>query len=84
MQRRKVARLPERRSKMPTSMFREGMATEVAAAVHQELLRLAYAEDQLAADEAARVRYWEPCPPSVQGHRSAARLLRAGADLFAA
>jgi hypothetical protein len=33
--------------------------------------------------EAARVPYWEPCPPSVQGRRSAARLLRAGADQFA-
>lgn len=69
---------------MPTTMFREEMATEVAAAVRQELLRLAYAEDQLAADDAARVPYWEPCPPSVQGHRSAAQLLRAGADGFAA
>ena len=49
-----------------------------------EPLRLAYAEDQLAADDAARVPYWEPCPPSVQGHRSAAQLLRAGADGFAA
>ena len=57
---------------------------EVAAAVRQELLRLARIEEDLAAADAAAVAYWEPCPASVIGHRTAARILRAGADGVAA
>ncbi len=60
------------------------LPTEVAAAVRQELLRLARLEDQLAADEAATVPYWAPCPTSVVGHRAAAQALRQEADQLAA
>jgi hypothetical protein len=54
--------------------------TENAAALRRELLRLARAEEDRAATEAARVPYWSTCPPSVQGHRAAAAILRADAD----
>ena len=69
---------------MSATSFHQGLAVEVATAVRREMLKLAYAEDQLAAAEAATVRYWEPCPASVQGHRAAAAALRAGADRLAA
>ena len=69
---------------MSAITFQQGLSAEVATAVRHELLKLAYAENQLAADEAAKVRYWEPCPPSVLGHRAAAAALRARADLVAA
>ena len=73
---------------MPTTTFTHNSSTElsieVAHAVRRELLRLAYAEDQQAATEAAKVAYWEPCPASVSGHRAAAAALRATADLIAA
>lgn len=72
---------------MPTTtptLTTQTLTTEIAAAVRRELLRLAHSEDQLAATEAARVAYWEPCPSSVQGHRAAAAALRASADLIAA
>ncbi len=49
-------------------------------ALRRELLRLARAEDDLAADEAAATPYWSPTPTTVLGHRAAAALLRAGAD----
>ena len=66
------------------STFPETLPPEVAAAVRRELLRLAYAEDERASREAATVPYWEPCPPTVHGHRAAAVALRAGADRIAA
>jgi hypothetical protein len=50
--------------------------THVIAALCEELLRLAHQEDELAADEAARVPYWAPTPASVTGHRAAATALR--------
>ncbi|VXB32828.1 hypothetical protein [Nocardioides sp. AX2bis] len=45
-----------------------------------ELLRLARAEEDTAADVAATVRYWQPCPDSVAGHRECAAVLRLAAD----
>lgn len=52
---------------------------EVLQALRLELLKLARHEDELACEEAARVPYWAPCPESVTGHRSAARVLMAQA-----
>jgi len=57
---------------------------ELAATVRLALLRLARYEDELAATEAAKVPYWEPHPPSVLGHRTAAQALRAEADSLVA
>ena len=54
--------------------------TALSRALRRELLRLARVEEDLAADEAARVPYWASCPPSVHGHRAAALALRADAD----
>lgn len=45
-----------------------------------ELLRLARAEEDAAADVAATVRYWEHCPGTVTGHRECAAALRVAAD----
>ncbi len=53
---------------------------EIASALHRELHRIARTEEDRAATEAARVPYWSTCPPSVQGHRAAAAILRAEAD----
>ena len=46
------------------------------------LLELARQEDEIALAEAAAVPYWAPHPPSVLGHRVAARALRTEADCF--
>lgn len=54
-------------------------APDLRAALGNELLRLAAAEEALATEEASRVAYWEPCPGIVAGRREAARVLRAGA-----
>jgi hypothetical protein len=54
--------------------------TAETSALRRELLRLALVEQDRAATEAARVPYWTTSPPSVQGHRSAASILRAHAD----
>ena len=54
--------------------------TTVGTALRRLLLRLAKAEEDRAADEAATVPYWMPCPASVLGHRLAAETLRAAAD----
>jgi hypothetical protein len=72
----------ERRKTMPTTIT--NVQQEIAAAVRQELLRLARIEDTRAADEAATVPYWAPCPTSVVGHRAAAQALRREADRIAA
>ena len=56
----------------------------VAAELRRVLLRLAKAENDLAAEESARVPYWEPCPSSVVGHRAAARVLLVEADSLSA
>jgi len=46
------------------------------------LLDLARREEDLAARQAAGTPYWAPCPSSVSGHRFAASVLRAEADLL--
>jgi hypothetical protein len=56
----------------------------VAPQVRAVLLRLAKVENDRAADEAANVPYWEPCPPSVSGRRAAARALTLEADALLA
>jgi hypothetical protein len=61
-----------------------GLPGELLAALRFELLRLAKEQDDLAADEAARVPYWAPCPASVDGHRAAAAALRCDADQIVA
>jgi hypothetical protein len=55
-------------------------APPVAGALRCVLLRLARDEENQAATEAAAVPYWSASPPSVQGHRAAAVVLRAEAD----
>jgi hypothetical protein len=54
-----------------------GKSPELMAALCHELVLLARHEDDVAAREAARIPYWAACPPSVDGHRAAARALRA-------
>ncbi len=49
-----------------------------------ELLRLARAEEDAAADIAATVRYWETYPATVSGHRECAAALRLVADAVGA
>lgn len=49
-------------------------------ALRQELLRLARHEEDAAAAEAGRVRYWEAMPDTVAVHRRCAAALRAAAD----
>ena len=51
---------------------------ETTGKPHSILIQLAKRQDELAATEAAATRYWAPAP--VLGHRTAATLLRAGAD----
>lgn len=48
--------------------------------LRRELLRLARHEENQAAMEAAAVPYWSVGPPSIQGHRAAAAILRVEAD----
>jgi hypothetical protein len=57
-----------------------GTTTPLGDALRRELLRLAGAEEDQAAKEAASVPYWAVGPPSIQGHRVAAAVLRAEAD----
>ncbi|WP_109509204.1 hypothetical protein [Nocardioides speluncae] len=60
------------------------MTNEVKLLLRRELLLLAGREDIAAAQEAALVPYWAPCPASVVGHRAAARALREAAEQFLA
>ena len=60
----------------------ETSATVPAAALRRELLRLARAEEDRAATEAAKVPYWASCPPTIQARRTAAAILRADADTY--
>jgi hypothetical protein len=53
-----------------------------AALLRSRLLELARRQDDLAADEAATTPYWKPQPVTVHGHRAAADVLRAEADLL--
>lgn len=55
-------------------------ALKTAYAVRATLLRLADAQERIAAEEAALVPYWKPCPESVIGARAAARAIRASAE----
>jgi len=55
-------------------------AAPFARALRRELLRLARDEEDQAATEAAAVPHWSAGPPSIQGHRAAAAILRAEAD----
>lgn len=55
---------------------------ETAVRLRHHLLELARRQDDLAAREAARTPYWQPQPATVHGHRSAADVLRAEADLL--
>ena len=48
--------------------------------LRRELIRLARQQEELANATGAATPYWEPCPPSVQGHRAAAAALREAAD----
>ena len=52
-------------------------SVELITALCRELVALARHEEDVAAAEASRVPYWAPCPSSVDGHRAAARALRA-------
>jgi hypothetical protein len=56
------------------------IAQQMRHHVRAELLRLARAEEDAAADSAAKVQYWEPLPPVVSGHRECAAVLRRAAD----
>lgn len=57
-------------------------ANGTSSAFRAILLKLAKQQDDLAAQEAATVPYWAPCPPSVLGRRAAAEVLRAQADEY--
>ena len=52
---------------------------DLLVALCRELNLLARQEDDAAAAEASLVPYWRACPPSVVGHRAAARTLRTDA-----
>ena len=56
----------------------------VLLALRRALQTLAREEEERAANEAATVPYWAPCPASVQGRRMAAAVLRADADALLA
>lgn len=53
---------------------------DLTGPIYQALIELARKEDALAAAEAARVPYWAPCSPAMEGHRAAAEALRAEAE----
>lgn len=57
-------------------------ANGTSSALRAILLKLAKQQDDLAAQEAAAVPYWSPCPPSVLGRRAAAEALRTEADEY--
>jgi len=53
---------------------------DIARVLRRLLLSLANEQDSAAAEEAAQVPYWKPCPHSVIGIRLAARVLREAAE----
>lgn len=55
---------------------------KLAVRLRQILLDLARREEDIALSEAATVPYWVPHPPSVLGHRVAAKALLSEADRF--
>lgn len=63
-------------------MNADNITEQAYPALRYTLLELARVEADRAADEAATVPYWKPCPPSVQAHRIASDVLRAAADDF--
>jgi len=60
------------------------LSPEVFRILRRLLYTLANEQDAIAADEAAHVPYWKPCPHSVIGTRTAARVLREAADALSA
>ena len=58
------------------------LADETTVRLRLRLLALARRQDDLAAEEAAATPYWKPQSATVYGHRSAADVLRAEADLL--
>jgi hypothetical protein len=58
----------------------ELLDAESAASMRKILLRLATAQDEAAAAQAARTPYWKPWPESAIGCKAAARALRAIAE----
>jgi hypothetical protein len=60
----------------------EHLSQELLTMLSRELIGIAKNEDDLAAHEASRTPYWAPTPPTVDGHRAAARALRRHAELF--
>lgn len=53
---------------------------EISQILRRLLYSLANQQDSAAAEQAAVVPYWKPCPHSVIGIRAAARALREAAD----
>jgi hypothetical protein len=60
----------------------ERLDCEVARRLRRVLARLASEQETAAAQLAAVVPYWKPCPDSVIGFRAAARVLREAAESF--
>jgi hypothetical protein len=61
-------------------MSEECRNLDLVTALCHALHTLAKREEDAAASEASRTPYWVACPPSVEAHRTAARLLRADAE----
>lgn len=57
---------------------------DVSRILRRLLYALAKEQDAIAAQEAALVPYWKPCPHSVIGTRAAARVLRETAEALPA
>jgi hypothetical protein len=56
------------------------VSDQLHRALRKELLRLAQQEEELAAQEAQHVHYWESMPVTVAIHRQCAAALRAAAE----
>jgi hypothetical protein len=56
------------------------VSDQLVRALRKELFRLAQQEEDIAAQEAQRVHYWECMPVTVAIHRQCAAALRAAAD----
>ena len=63
-----------------SGQWAEPLDLETARTVRRILMRLADAQENEAANEAAQIPYWQACPDSVRGSRAAARALRAVAE----
>jgi hypothetical protein len=63
------------------SITSEGhLPPDLFTALCRQLYALARRAEDAVAHEAAHTPYWAPCPPSVEAHRTAARLLRGDAE----